>query len=503
MKRSVYTAGSLIILLIAAFIFVLVPMLAGGRGGTQSPAFGMYKGKSIRYEQGSDLYNYVTNYVNSMKNYGIEVNSSDYYDIFDRAFKYTVSRLVYSDVVEKSGWSVPKSALNRTMMEYFKDENGKYSQKLYRSADPQRVADLYTALQNSLISQRYADDMFGSKDTLGKDSLYGIKTSEKEEKFILGLNAKKAFVSASFDMEQYPDSEKEAFGKENSQKFIEYDFSVITFNSKEKAEAAAKRIANEEITFSDAVNEYSQKTYSDEEGKLRNQFYYQLENIIVNADDLKVITSLEDQKVSSPVQTTIGFSIFKSDGKAVEPDFSDSSVLKAVFNYIKDKEFSHIENFYTSKAENFISFANENSFEAACKEFEIEKKEIAEFPLNYGSLEIMDRLVIKDFGMFGADTNENFLKTAFSLKENEISKPITINKTIIILKAVDGMSLSEQEPAALEGNTDSEEQKITPEKIAEALKRYDSSYAEEKVLSNPDFKNNFKEVYYKYFTGSN
>ena len=54
MKRGFYTIGSLIILLIAAFIFVLVPIFSGGRTGTRLPPFGSYDGTEIRYEQSSD-----------------------------------------------------------------------------------------------------------------------------------------------------------------------------------------------------------------------------------------------------------------------------------------------------------------------------------------------------------------------------------------------------------------------------------------------------------------
>ena len=43
MKRSVYTIGSLVILLIAAFIFVLVPIFSGGKAQKRMPAFGTDK----------------------------------------------------------------------------------------------------------------------------------------------------------------------------------------------------------------------------------------------------------------------------------------------------------------------------------------------------------------------------------------------------------------------------------------------------------------------------
>ena len=40
MKKGLYSIGGIIILLIAAFIFVLVPALSGGVGENRLPAYG-------------------------------------------------------------------------------------------------------------------------------------------------------------------------------------------------------------------------------------------------------------------------------------------------------------------------------------------------------------------------------------------------------------------------------------------------------------------------------
>ena len=86
MKRSVYTIGSLIILLIAAGIFVLVPIFSAGMGHKRLPAFGKYDGTEIRYEQGTDFANYVANIAENFKNSGREINDSNYDYIFEYAF---------------------------------------------------------------------------------------------------------------------------------------------------------------------------------------------------------------------------------------------------------------------------------------------------------------------------------------------------------------------------------------------------------------------------------
>lgn len=102
MKRSVYTIGSLIILLIAAGIFVLVPIFSAGMGHKRLPAFGKYDGTEIRYEQGTDFANYVANIAENFKNSGREINDSNYDYIFEYAFNAAVSKLAAKKRLQKA-----------------------------------------------------------------------------------------------------------------------------------------------------------------------------------------------------------------------------------------------------------------------------------------------------------------------------------------------------------------------------------------------------------------
>ena len=55
MQKKSYTIGSLIILLICAFVFVIVPVLSGSGKQAEDPYIGSYDGKEIRYSQDSDF----------------------------------------------------------------------------------------------------------------------------------------------------------------------------------------------------------------------------------------------------------------------------------------------------------------------------------------------------------------------------------------------------------------------------------------------------------------
>lgn len=485
MKRSVYTIGSLIILLIAAFIFVLVPIFAGGRGGAKLPPFGSYDGTEIRYEQGSDFANYVANYADYFKNQGTEIDNSNYYYIFNYAFNATVTQLAYTKAVQKSGWTVPQTAVNRAMMPYFTDETGNYSSRLYKLADPQAVSDMRKSFESSLTAARFTEDSFGNMTVFGEETLYGLKNPESETSFLQNLNSKKrSFNLAVFNMNDYPDSEKAAYGKENAQKFVQYDFSVITCADKSKAQSVANNIKSGNITFEDAINEYSQKSYSGSNGKMTSRHHYQLETIIKNPDDLQTVAVLAEGEISAPVQTTIGWTLFKADAPAAEADFSDEATLRTVYNYITANEFSRIEDYYTAQAEQFAAEAKTANFNATCKKYNAKNVSVPAFPLNYGSVSVADKLDTSIDGLSGANTNEHFLKAAFSITKGELSEPIVNGRNVLVLQ--------------LANETDSNDEPTEANVITDEIRSYDTSAAQTALLSSPKLKNNLSEVFFNY-----
>lgn len=484
MKRSIYTAGTVIFLLIAAGIFVLVPIFSAGIGGKRMPAFGKYDGTEIRYEQGSEFADYVSNYAENYKRMNRDMNDVIYKIIFRYAFNATVKELLCKKALRKSGYTVPAAAVNRAMRPVFNDENNNYSQRLYKQADPQRVADLRASYEKSLLIGRYDDDLFGGSEVFGKKPLYGIKTSDQEIQFIQNMSAEqRAFKAAAFNMNDYPDTEKSAFGAEHADKFIKYNLSIINCDDKAKADTLVKRLANAEIAFFDAVGEYSQKSYSDEDGKLRDNYAYQIEKLLVNAGDMEKIKALTEDGTSDVMQTSVGYSVFHVDGAAEQADFSDEETLKAVYRYLTTYEFSRIEEYYTKQAEAFIAAAKERGFSDACTTFGLKESSIPAFPLNYGNLSVLNTFTAELTALSAAAKNEMFLKAAFALNEDEVSEPLVMDKDIVILQRI-----------AAEKNAEA----IPAEAIADELKNYDKASGEAAITSNPKLEDNLDAVFENY-----
>ena len=113
-KNTVYTLGSLIILLICAFCFVVLPAVEGKTSrnqGNDIPVFGKYNGKEIKYEQGSEFANFVSQYGQMYQMYGQQLDQTAYYQIFNQSFTSTVLNYAYTDAVKKSGYVAPASAI--------------------------------------------------------------------------------------------------------------------------------------------------------------------------------------------------------------------------------------------------------------------------------------------------------------------------------------------------------------------------------------------------------
>jgi hypothetical protein len=482
-KGALYTAGSIVILFICLIAFVLPASL--GRGGNQKPLeFGKYNGRKIAYESGSDFANFVSYYAEMFRNQGMQIDSSNQYYVFNYAFNSTVMKYAYEDAVKESGFKVPKEAVNRQLRRYFYDENGKFSKKLYNQADPARVEEMRASIQDNLYTGRFQNDNFGSEtEIFGTTALFGLKEADAELDFIKNYESeKRGFNLATFKKSNYPEEEKLAFANKNTAKFIKYDISIITVEEEAQAKKIAKDLEKGNITFEDAISEYSQKSYSDTEGKLTNTYQYQLENILNDKADLDKIVSLPKDSVSPVIQTLLGYSIFRTDGDAVQPDFTSDDMKSRVTSYINSYESTMVEDYYIAQANLFATEAKAKGFDAACESLGIEKKEIAPFPLNYGNASVCAKLDTSIEGLGGAATNENFLKAAFSLNLNDYSEPLVINDYVVVVQ------YTNTETADSEAETSTS--------FISDIQNYDNAAAQDAIMDGKKLENNFMTTYY-------
>lgn len=501
-KRLFITIGSIIILVLAAISFIFLPALVQGSNPQEYKPLGYYKNKPIEYKQGTLFTTTMNYYLQQKDQAGEALDQSSYYQLLNQAFNTTVLRIAFAEAVQKCGYIVPESAVDRVMIQYFSDANGVYSPKVYNETSDSTKITLRKQIKDDLVYQVYYNDFYGEITSYmpNGQNLYGLKSSSAEIPFIFDMNTPaKTFDVVSFALSDYPKEELAAYGKNHADLFNTVNYSVITTGTEAEAKKIQRRIANNEITFSDAVSEYSNKNYSDQNGTLSSNIVYQLKKLLTTDGDLETLLSLGTGEISGVIKTGAFFSVFKNESAATAPDFSNLALLDKVYEYISANDAGIIEDYFMAKANDFASaasisnFANasNSSFDTACQKFTVAKQTTSAFPLNYGNNVLLSP-VAQDIPVLSeASKNETFLKTAFALQENEVSAPIILNNNVLVLKLVSVQDYSTDLVNMLNY--------FYP---AYAMS-FDQSSAEQLIMSSKDVKNNVLNVFFDLMLASN
>lgn len=449
-----------------------------------SASFGSYAGHRIVYEPGSRFYNAAMNLAQMYQNMALRVDDSTYYQILNQAFYETLTDMVFSDAVEKSGYTVPPDAVNRAILYMFNDpETGRFSQKVYNETSRTDVAQARENAENYLIYQRYYYDLFGTEsvETFNGRALYGLKRSAGEREALSKMGAEKhSFDAALFDASTLPANEIVKYAEAAAQSFVSYDLSVITLDDEDDCNSLLRRIQGGEITFEDAADAESQNYYSDSDGKIAGRYRWQVEDALDDGSSLSVLDALNVGELSSVIKTKRGYSVFRCDGAQTPADFTDSSIQDDVLSYINTAERGYIEDYWIGQANDFVARSASEGFDGACEAFGIEKQSTSPFPINYGGSSILASA--QDLGdLSGIVSDAAVYETAFSLKLNEVSEPFVLGNNVAVLKCT-GIQVDET------GNVSETSQDL---EIASA----DRSAANQAILADDKVEDNFLTTY--------
>ncbi len=331
MKKPFLYVGSVLIFILAAVAFIFVPARAGNSRAENAVVFGKYDGKPIEYKPNSVLALNIDRYERMAKAQGQNIEGFTWFYIYTYAFRDTINEIARATFVKKSGYEPSDKAVARATLAlpYFLDENGKYSQTRYEAISEDSREELRKNIKDSLIVQRFDYDMLGTSNEIGGTKLYGLKLSDEEISFILSMGEKRrSFDVVSFDKSLYPDSEIFTFAEENRSLFDKFDLSAISFKDEQTAKQVASQLSGNALEFKDALGEeYSEKYYTDADGKITASYRYQIKGILSDESALSSLDSLSEGSFSDAIQTSSGWTIFRKDGKTTEPDFGKADAI--------------------------------------------------------------------------------------------------------------------------------------------------------------------------------
>jgi len=242
----------------------------------------------------------------------------------------------------------------------------------------------------------------------------------------------RSFEMAAFSVDDYPDTEYEAYIRERPNLFRSIHLSVITVNSSEReAEQIRTSVENGETTFEDAARSYSEDDYKDRGGDMGIKMIYELVFDIPGEADREKVIALARGEYSDVIKTNSGWSLFRIEDALHAADISDYAVMEKVRSYVNNYERGRMEDWAIEQANNFISQVNEFGFDDALSQLGKEKSNFGPVPLNYGNVNLFPGL---SSGVVSASaSNENFWKIAFSTPINSPSEPVVQGSNILVL----------------------------------------------------------------------
>jgi len=474
--------GTFVILVIVIVAFVLVPAIVPSAGGSNVDlTFGYYDKIPISYVPG----NYFAQYYEMVARYRQNtMNSENYsyasYQIWREAFEGTALHTAMLHEMKKSGYTAPAEIVDRNVAKLPQfQENGRFSQTLYRRMDDNQRLSLWRQIQEETAKEHFRSDVTG------------LLTPGAEAEFI----GKMAAVQRSFDMtvfsvDAYPDSEYETYIQEHPDLFRSVNLSIITVNSNEKeAQQILNSIKNGETTFEDAARSYSKDGYAERGGDMGIRMVYELNMDIPDESEREKVIALAKGEYSDIIKTDSSWFFFHANEAAQEADAADSSVLDKVRSYIRNYERGRMEDWAIAQAESFINLINELGFEEALTEQGIEKRSFGPVPINYGNVDIFTTLASQSIPeLSSAASDENFWKVAFSTPVQSPSRPVVQGSNVLVLWVT-------------------EETEVDAEAIESIVSIYNSywlSYASESSLqqhfmNSPKMEDKFMDIYFRYF----
>jgi len=426
--------GTIVIFVISALAFIVAPSLGNGSAGGDDYTFGSWNGKDIAYAQGGYFANQVAEVKTQLESQGYQDTGDQFfaYQVWRRAFENTVTHYALLDFARSGGIAVSQAFLDTSMAQHPAfQENGTFSRRKFRDATSAYKASLRTGILEDTLKNRYAADVAF------------VVPSSAETAFIKAMASSERVVEyVGFPFTAYPDSERLDFARANPAGFRRLRLSRITVTSSLKdAQSVLSRIQSGAISFEDAAKNHSKDAYASKGGDMGQRYAWELKGDFKDPASLDGLVSLAAGAYSPVYETVAGsWVFFRIDEAAADPDYASADLLRTVTEYLNAYEKGRMEDWVVANAREFAAAAKDDFIGAAASR-SLPVRETNAFPLNYGgafnlgyfslfgTLDASDKPEIA-----GADSDEAFLRTVFSLQPGTVSEPLVLNNYALVLR---------------------------------------------------------------------
>jgi len=390
--------------------------------------------------------------------------------VMQRDFKKIVFHVAVLLEAERSGVRVSDKRVQQAVADFFRSELLKYDEKRQRE---NKFLDLYVKhkdyFRESMLDLQYNYDRRAllvppSLDAFQRQYMWDFSrllTSPKEVEYAARIGKEqRKFDFVLFNYDDYPISKILEYVNSDpahKEKFLTINLSRIIFTgSKEEAQSLRSDIINGKISYEEKADKVKKKDeYAADVVEQYPYYYYELEDIV--KDKAKALLDLKTGELSRPIQIDEKgnkWIIYRCEKEVQQPDFSNPKMQHAVMAYLKFKEMSTIQKYFEDRAKELKKNAAARGFTAACNRMGITHYTTDYFSLNYETLNFIDATISKDETIKKlvepAMKNQDFFIKAFSLKQNQVSDPIPLEKSIIVLHLTDQRQLTQDEYEKIE-----------------------------------------------------
>lgn len=481
-QRPLLYVFSLLILIIIVVTFVGGPIASGTAGGRGKIVFGTYDGEEIAYAQGNYFARQYQTIAQQEQASGDDTDlRTQLRNIWRRAYNQTIFHVAIMNQAEESGITVADSQVDRQIAQQPQfQENGSFSSERYQQTSSQEKFALRNYIQESLIHDRFI-----------RDKLSAMRTSGDEVSFVQSMaSPERRFNVVAFTFADYPAEEVRAYGRENAELFREINISRITIqSSQDEAERIREQLENRTSSFEELARAHSADQFADDGGEAGWTYYYQLQREFEDSAPLERLFEADADSVTDVLETRNGWVIFRINEPAIPTDFDTQDGVQTVRTYMNSFERGRIEDYLLARAEEFSSAANNQDFAAAAQEYGVEPSETPYFPINYGNLPFFTRVSSAGEELQNAAFRQDFLVSAFSVGEGELTEPYVLRDSVVVMELLDERDAAEDSTAFLESY------------YGTLVQQFQASQLERSLIDQDKLEDNFSETFARYIIG--